>query len=186
MKPLGILLLGFSLALPSIAAEKKTTTADHLQNVSVTIRSEGQFSNGEGSGVIFTRKDAKGNQVNFVWTAAHVIDNLRKTRKTVVNGTPKTIVEFKDPMVVKEIRQNGRTVGRLQMDAEVLKYSDATDGHDLALLRVRKLNFVTDTVTFHLSKEIPKLGTDLLHVGSLLGQMGANSMTDGIYSQHGR
>ena len=25
-----------------------------------------------------------------------------------------------------------------------------------------------------------------LHVGSLLGQMGANSMTDGIYSQHGR
>jgi hypothetical protein len=95
-------------------------------------------------------------------------------------------VEFKDPMVVKEIRQNGRTVGRLQMDAEVLKYSNADDGHDLALLRVRKFNFVTDTVTFYLDKEIPKLGEDLLHVGSLLGQMGANSMTDGIYSQHGR
>ena len=99
---------------------------------------------------------------------------------------PKTLVEFKDPMVVKEIRQNGRTVGRLQMDAEVLKYSDADDGHDLALLRVRKLNFVTDTVTFYLDKKIPPLGEDLLHVGSLLGQMGANSMTDGIYSQHGR
>ncbi len=98
----------------------------------------------------------------------------------------KTIVEFKDPLIVKEIRQNGRTVGRLQMDAEVLKYSDADDGHDLALLRVRKLNFVKDTVTFYLDKEIPELGTDLLHVGSLLGQMGANSMTDGIYSQHGR
>ena len=40
--------------------------------------------------------------------------------------------------------------------------------------------------TFNLSDDIPKLGTDLLHVGSLLGQMGANSMTDGIYSQHGR
>ena len=50
----------------------------------------------------------------------------------------------------------------------------------------RKFNFVTDTVTFYLDEEIPKLGTDLLHVGSLLGQMGANSMTDGIYSQHGR
>ena len=166
--------------------QEKTDTADHLQNVSVTIRSEGQFSNGEGSGVVFTRKDSAGNLVNFVWTAAHVIDNLRSTRKVVVDGTPKTLVEFKDPMVVKEIRQGGRTVGRLQMDAEVLKYSDATDGHDLALLRVRKFNFVTDTVTFHLDKEIPKLGTDLLHVGSLLGQMGANSMTDGIYSQHGR
>ena len=187
MKRFSVVAIGLSLIISQVVgAEKKTTTADHLQNVSVTIRSEGEYSNGEGSGVIFTRKDSKGNQVNFVWTAGHVIDNLRKTRKTVVNGTPKTIVEFKDPMVVKEIRQNGRTVGRLQMDAEVLKYSDATDGHDLALLRVRKFNFVTDSVTFYLDKEIPKLGEDLLHVGSLLGQMGANSMTDGIYSQHGR
>ena len=184
-------LLKLTLMLPFVFvstafSEENKTTAEHLQNVSVTIRSEGTFSNGEGSGVIFTRKDAKGNQVNFVWTAAHVIDNLRKTRKTVVNGTPKTLVEFKDPMVVKEIRQNGRTVGRLQMDAEVLKYSDADDGHDLALLRVRKFNFVKDTVTFYLEDKIPPLGEDLLHVGSLLGQIGANSMTDGIYSQHGR
>ena len=186
MKILSALILGFGLTTSSFTAEKKQTTADHLQNVSVTIRSEGDFSIGEGSGVIFTRKDAKGNQVNFVWTAAHVIDNLRKTRKTVINGMPKTLVEFKDPMVVKEIRQNGRTVGRLQMDAEVLKYSDADDGHDLALLRVRKLNFVTDTVTFYLDKKIPPLGEDLLHVGSLLGHIGANSMTDVIYSQHGR
>jgi len=186
MKTLASLILGLTLVTTSFGAEKKQSTAEHLQNVSVTIRSEGQFSAGEGSGVIFTRKDSKGNLVNFVWTAGHVIDNLRKTRTTLVEGKPKTIVEFKDPMVVKEIRQNGRTVGRLQMDAEVLKYSDADDGHDLALLRVRKLNFVTDTVTFYLDKNIPPLGEDLLHVGSLLGQMGANSMTDGIYSQHGR
>ena len=186
MKTLASLIIGLSLVTSALGAEKKQTTAEHLQNVSVTIRSEGQFSAGEGSGVIFTRKDKDGKLVNLVWTAAHVIDNLRKTRTTLVDGKPKTIVEFKDPMVVKEIRQNGRTVGRLQMDAEVLKYSDATDGHDLALLRVRKLNFVTDTVTFYLDKEIPPLGEDLLHVGSLLGQMGANSMTDGIYSQHGR
>ena len=124
--------------------------------------------------------------MNFVWTAAHVIDNLRTERKILVNGSPKTLVEFKDPVVIKEIRQNGRTVGRLQMDAEVLKYSESEDGHDLALLRVRKLNFVTDTVVFYLEDKIPALGTDLLHVGSLLGQFGANSMTDGIYSQHGR
>ena len=186
MKLIPSLILGFAIATSSFSAEKKQSTAEHLQNVSVTIRSEGEWSAGEGSGVIFTRKDAKGNQVNFVWTAGHVIDNLRKTRKTVVNGSPKIIVEFKDPMVVNEIRQNGRTVGRLQMDAEVLKYSDAKDGHDLALLRVRKHNFVQDTVTFYLDEKIPALGTDLLHVGSLLGQMGANSMTDGIYSQHGR
>ena len=73
---LASLVIGFSLTVSAFSAEKKQSTADHLQNVSVTIRSEGDFSNGEGSGVIFTRKDAKGNQVNFVWTAAHVIDNL--------------------------------------------------------------------------------------------------------------
>ena len=186
MKTLASLIVGLSLTASLFGAEKKLSAADHLQNVSVTIRSESEWSQGEGSGVIFTRKDSKGNLVNFVWTAGHVIDNLRSTRKTVVDGMPKTIVEFKDPMVVKEIRQNGRTVGRLQMDAEVLKYSDAKDGHDLALLRVRKFNFVKDTVTFFLDEKIPPLGTDLLHVGSLLGQFGANSMTDGIYSQHGR
>ena len=117
------LTLGFALLTSSYAAEADSKTAEHLQTVSVTIRSEGEWSNGEGSGVIFTRKDSKGNQVNFVWTAAHVIDNLRTERKILVNGSPKTLVEFKDPVVIKEIRQNGRTVGRLQMDAEVLKYS---------------------------------------------------------------
>jgi hypothetical protein len=187
MKVLASLLLGLVVSIsPVNGAEKKQSTAEHLQNVSVTIRSEGGFSAGEGSGVIFTRKDSEGNLVNFVWTAGHVIDNLRTERKILVNGSPKTLVEFKDPLVVKEIRQDGRTVGRLQMDAEVLKYSESEDGHDLALLRVRKFNFVTDSVSFYLDKKIPNLGTDLLHVGSLLGQFGANSMTDGIYSQHGR
>jgi len=200
MKKLTFLILGLTIAIASYAGEpgnKKTksappapskavSVADHLQNVSVTIRSEGPWSAGEGSGVIFTRKDSNGNLVNFVWTAAHVVDNLRSERKVLVNGVPKVLVEFKDALIIKEIRQNGRTVGRLQMDAEVLKYSESEDGHDLALLRIRKFNFVTDSVVFYLDKKIPTLGTDLLHVGSLLGQLGANSMTDGIYSQHGR
>jgi len=186
MKTLNIFALSLLIAFNSSSQEKKQSIADHLQNVSVTIRAEGSYSIGEGSGVIFTRKDSEGNLVNFVWTAAHVVADLRKERKTLVSGTSKTVVEFKDPMVIKEIRQKGRTVGRLQMDAEVLKYSNANDGHDLALLRIRKFNFVTDSVTFHLDGKIPPLGVDLLHVGSLLGQMGANSMTDGIYSQHGR
>ena len=186
MKSLIAFSMAVMLSFTGTSAEKKVSTAEHLQNVSVTIRAESGYNAGEGSGVIFTRKDKDGNLVNLVWTAGHVIDNLRSERKILLNGAPRTLVEFKDPMIIKEIRQNGRTVGRLQMDAEVLKYSDASDGHDLALLRIRKLNFVTDSVRFYLDKDIPTLGTDLLHVGSLLGQMGANSMTDGIYSQHGR
>jgi hypothetical protein len=186
MKTLIAFSMAVMLSFTGTSAEKKVSTAEHLQNVSVTIRAESGYSAGEGSGVIFTRKDKDGNLVNLVWTAGHVIDNLRSERKILLNGAPRTLVEFKDPMIIKEIRQNGRTVGRLQMDAEVLKYSDSEDGHDLALLRVRKYNFVTDSVVFYLDEKIPALGTDLLHVGSLLGQMGANSMTDGIYSQHGR
>ena len=186
MKILASIILGLTLVASSVAGEKKQSTAEHLQNVSVTIRAESQFVAGEGSGVIFTRKDSEGNLVNFVWTAAHVVDNLRLTKRVLVDGTYKTVVHFRDAVIVKEVRQNGRTVGRLQMDAEVLKYSESEDDQDLALLRIRKLNFVTDSVVFHLDKEIPPLGTDLLHVGSLLGQFGANSMTSGIMSQHGR
>ena len=186
MKNLITVWISLYVTFSVFSAEKKQSIADHLQNISVTIRAEGDFSAGEGSGVIFTRKDSKGNLVNLVWTAGHVIDNLRSERKILAGGMPKTLVEFKDPVVIKEIRQDGRTVGRIQMDAEVLKYSESENGHDLALLRIRKLNFVTDSVVFYLNKDIPPLGTDLLHVGSLLGQMGANSMTDGIYSQHGR
>ena len=186
MKLLTLTVLSLFLAATTLAQEQKKTTADYLQDVSVTIVSESTFARGEGSGIIFSRKDKDGNTVNFIWTAAHVIDNLRTERKVIVNGAPKTLVEFKDAKIVKVIRQKGRSVGQLELDAEVLKYSDSEDGHDLALLRVRKLNFVDDSVKFYLDNQIPKLGTDLWHVGSLLGQMGSNSMTDGIYSQTGR
>ena len=186
MKLLTLTVLSLFLAATTLAQEQKKTTADYLQDVSVTIVSESSFARGEGSGIIFSRKDKDGNTVNFIWTAAHVIDNLRTERKVIVNGAPKTLVEFKDAKIVKVIRQKGRSVGQLELDAEVLKYSDSEDGHDLALLRVRKLNFVDDSVKFYLDNQIPKLGTDLWHVGSLLGQMGSNSMTDGIYSQTGR
>ena len=186
MKLLKVTLLLLLTAVYAFPAEKKNVPAEYLQNVSVTIRSEGRFSNSEGSGVIFSRKDKGDNTVNFIWTAAHVVGNLRQERKVIVKGAERTIVEFKDAKIVKVIRQNGRTVGRLELSAEIVKYSNSETGHDLAILRVRKLNFVQDTVKFYLDKDIPKLGTDLWHVGSLLGEMGSNSMTDGIYSQTGR
>jgi len=186
MKLLTALIALVTFSATSLAEDIKKSAADYLQDVSVTIVSESSFSRGEGSGIIFSRKDKTGNTVNFIWTAAHVIDNLRNERKVIVKGAPRTVVTFKDAKIIKVIRQNGRAVGQLELNAEVVKYSDAEDGHDLALLRVRKLNFVDDTVRFYLDKKIPELGTDLWHVGSLLGQLGANSMTDGIYSQTGR
>ena len=216
MKKFAMLLVAIVLAIPSVsfaqddvetlkkklaeaeAAKAKVTekvekeltekqdVAQHLQDISVTIVSRGQFGGGgEGSGVIKTRKMKDGTTVNFIWTAAHVVDNLRKTRTVIdsKSGTTKTVVEFDDAMVVKAIQQDGRTVGKLELMAEVVRYSAE---QDLALLRLRKSNFVQSSVTFYLDDKIPAIGTDLLHVGSLLGQLGSNSMTTGIMSQHGR
>jgi hypothetical protein len=98
----------------------------------------------------------------------------------------RTLVEFQDAKIVKTLIDNGRTVGRIEIDAEVIRYSDADHGEDLALLRVRKKDFIKTSAKFYLDEKIPVLGTRLLHVGSLLGQQGSNSMTTGIMSQHGR
>ena len=156
-----------------------------LQDVSVTVKA----GRGEGSGVIITREvtvgDAK-EKINFVWTAAHVVASLRSVRNTIEGGTPKKVVEFKDAQIVKELVEKGRRVGEIKMDAKVIKYSDADSGDDLALLLVRKRNFVDQNILFYPSNDPIPVGTELYHVGSLLGQVGSNSMTRGIMSKVGR
>jgi len=159
----------------------------HLQDVSVTVKAAG----GEGSGVIVTREvETSPNvkkKVNFVWTAAHVVDSLRSVRVVIKNGKPQTIVEFKDAQIVQELVENGRRVGEIKMEAKVIKYSDSENGEDLALLMVRKKGFVDKSATFYKAAGKPvAIGTELYHVGSLLGQTGSNSMTRGICSQVGR
>ena len=156
-----------------------TNKVREIQDASVTIHAGWA----QGSGEIKTR-----NGVNFVWTAAHVVEGLRSTRRVIdpKTGSTKTVVEFKDAKVVKELIENGRSVGRLEMDAEVIRYSDADNGEDLALLRIRKRNFVRTSIQFYLEDDIPDVGTTLYHCGSLLGQLGSNSFTRGIMSQHGR
>lgn len=190
------MLLAFALAATVTAASAVETeqnpTVKKLQEISVTIRAEsggGFFGSrvAQGSGVLFTRQEGD-DTVTYVWTAAHVVDSLRSARQVVINGSPKTVVEFKDAQIVQEFRQNGRRIGESKMDAKVIRYSDAQTGEDLALLEVRKRNFVPANVTakFYLSDEIPTIGTELYHVGSLLGQFGSNSLTTGVVSQIGR
>ena len=170
-------------------SHSQTKVAQHLQDISVTIKA----GNSEGSGVIISRnvlktKDSKDSiRVNFVWTCAHLIDGLRSTRIVIDGeGKNKTVIEFKDAQVVKELVEDGRKVGELKMDAKVILYSDATDGEDLALLLIRKIGFVDQNTEFFLEDRNVEIGEPLLHVGSLLGQAGANSMTNGIMSQVGR
>lgn len=160
----------------------------YLQNISVTVKA----GSGSGSGVVFTREIKDGEKtknVNFVWTAAHVLEGIRNVRTFIdTEGHVKKTVEFQDAEIRKKIIESGRTVGQLEMDAKVIKYSDAKNGEDLALLMIRKIGFVEDTAKFYNDEEekgVP-LGTQLYHVGSLLGENGSNSMTTGIMSQIGR
>ena len=180
------LMLILLFASTAVGQAQNKALYQHLQDVSVTVKS---FA-GEGSGVIVTREitnaNGKKEKVNFVWTAAHVVDGLRSVRVVIKDGKPTTVVEFKDAQIVKELVENGRRVGEIKMEAKVIKYSDADNGEDLALLMVRKKGFIDKTTTFHMADESVAIGTELYHVGSLLGPVGSNSMTRGILSQIGR
>ena len=160
--------------------------AQQLQDVSVTVKA----GRSEGSGVLITRNvkttGDKIEKINFVWTAGHVIDNLRSVRTIIREGKPIQVVEFKDVQIVQELVEQGRRVGEIKMDAKVLKFSHSENGEDLALLMVRKKNFVDNNAVFLSSDEPVSIGQELYHVGSLLGQQGSNSMTRGIMSQIGR
>ena len=186
MKKLSKILLSFLFLNINLLADLKV--ANHLQDVSVTIKSESGYQKSEGSGVLIIR-EIGGKKVTFVWTAAHVVSNLRSVREVIdENGRPRKVVEFKEAQIVKELVEAGRRVGEVKMDAGVIKYSNADTGHDLALLMVRAQDYGKDGAKFYLDKKEPivPIGTSLFHVGSLLGQMGANSMTTGIVSQVGR
>ena len=174
------------LAITSSALSADKELYQHLQDISVTVNS----GLGEGSGVLITRDvivaPGKVEKINFVWTAAHVIDNLRSERRVVENGQTKRVIEFRDAKIIKEHIEDGRTVGESSMYAKVIKYSDSENGEDLAILMVRKKGFVTASAVFYADDTSTPVGTELYHVGSLLGQVGSNSMTRGILSQVGR
>ena len=170
------------------SVKERKRVAQHLQNISVTIKSKNGYNSSEGSGVLVVRQIGE-DEVTFVWTAGHVVRNLREVREVITEtGQPRKVIEFKDAQIVREMVEGGRRVGEVKMDAQVIKYSNADTGHDLALLMVRAKNYGKDSSKFYLNDEDPiiPIGTNLYHVGSLLGQMGANSMTTGIVSQIGR
>ena len=170
-----------------LSPKERREVADHLQDISVTIRAENDYQKSEGSGILITRKIGD-EQVTFVWTCGHVVDQLRNVRSIIVEGASVKVIEFDDVQIIKELVEGGRRVGEIKMDATVIKYSDADDGEDLALLMVRAKDYGKASTKFYLDSKEPiiPIGTQLFHVGSLLGQMGANSMTSGIISQVGR
>lgn len=183
------LVLVLALGAMTIAAEPTPAPSSavpaYLQDISVTVKS----GNAQGSGTLVTRKIGN-DTVTFVWTAGHVVDNLRSIRKVVdADGGMKILVEFRDPQIVQERHQDGRRVGEQTLDCRVVKFSDADYGEDLALLMIRLKNSYPLAISakFHSDLNyVPPVGVDLSHCGSLLGQFGANSYTTGVLSQTGR
>lgn len=169
------------LCVPAFA----DTIPEQLQQVSVTIKA----GNAQGSGNIVTRKIGD-DTVSFIWTAAHVVADLRTTRTIITSaGSTKTLVAYKDAEIVQERQQDGRRVGEVKYDCKIVKVSDADYGEDLCLMMVRCKNAypLRTSTKFHLEADyIPPIGVELAHCGSLLGQFGANSYTTGVLSQTGR
>lgn len=164
--------------------------SDYLQSISVTVKA----GISSGSGVIVTRElkekkeSTETKSVNFVLTAGHVIDGLKKTTKIIdsKSGQERILVEFDYPKIMQMMIENGRRVGEVNLDCKVIRFSDSEVGDDVAVLMVMKHGFTDKSAKFLLDKEDVKLGTKILHVGSFLGDFGSNSMSDGIVSQNGR
>ena len=170
------------LASPVIAVDE---IPQYLQGISVTVKS----GTTQGSGTIVTREIPGKGTVAFVWTAGHVIDNLRSTRRIVDSeGGTRYLVEFSDPQIVAERYQGGRRVGEQTLDCKVIKYSDYRYGEDLAVLMIRLRDSYSNDLDARFPKAgyIPPIGVELSHCGSLLGQFGSNSYTTGVLSQTGR
>lgn len=173
-------------APPAEVKVEQKNVPEYLQNISTTIKSETEESKSQGSGVIFTRKDVKGDSVSFILTAAHVLENLRQERQVLtLDGQKKTIVEFASPVIMKHIIENGRVIGKTEIEATVIKWSSPEFGQDLSLLKLRKKNFTTDTAVF-ITEEIVPVGTELYHLGSRLGEFGAGQLTSGLLSSIGK
>lgn len=174
--------VALSLVSSAISADN---IPQYLQSISVTVKSDMT----QGSGTIVTREIPGKGTVAFVWTAGHVVSNLRSTRRVVdTEGGTRYLVEFQDPQIVAERYQEGRRVGEQTLDCKVVKYSDYRYGEDLAVLMIRLRNSYSNDLDARFPKAgyIPPAGTELSHCGSLLGKFGSSSYTTGVLSQTGR
>jgi hypothetical protein len=155
-----------------------TYSPESLQNISVTVRVPG----GTGSGVLITR-----GGTNYVLTAGHVIEDVRKVQNFTDNATGerKRLTRFDPVKVVREVIKDGRSVGKTEIEAAVIAFSSSDYGDDLALLKLRD-KITDDSTTFYAGSAIPGSGTAVSHVGSFLGQDGSNSFSEGKISQIGR
>lgn len=168
-------LFSFFLVLVPCYAYGNPEVCERLQKCAVTVKAD----RATGSGFISIRGDWI-----YVLTAGHVVDGLRTVREAT-DGQSKKTITFRDAQVVQKLILEGRTVGSLELDAEVLRFSDSEYGEDLALLRVRHKKAFSISSFFWLDVKIPPVGTEGYHCGSPMGEFGHNSVIPAFVAKHG-
>lgn len=184
-----ILLLVVLLNVNGLCAANSTNvpSPDFLSSISVTVRTP---SGGSGSGVAFTRKDANGEDVTFVWTAGHVVQHRESVpimffgNETNIPQVRSRTIYYTNVTVIQDVIINGEYAYTTNLSATVIKCSPNINGNDLAILRVNGKFFNQNTVAFDLSGRIPKLGESLYGVSSPYGEWGMFNI--GMFSFVGR
>ena len=72
----------------------------------------------------------------YVWTAGHVVREQMKRTRLLRTST-----------IHQEFRYKGRAIGKSDVQAKVIAYSDPEEGEDLALLEILQDNFRPATVS---------------------------------------
>ncbi len=168
-----------------------------VQNSSCMIES----GNKTGSGVLISRKVEKKvkrdgvevtecDVVHYVLTCAHVLTDS-VSFQAIQNPLTNEIfvsVDFKPVSVVKEFVDEDGKIGECKLLADILKYSPVDGGEDLAILKIRKNNFISENITmkFYLEREVPPIGREVYHCGNLRGSVMYGAVTYGIISQISR
>jgi S1-C subfamily serine protease len=174
MKTAAILLCSITMA-SFLAAPPKggvgcQSVSDALDNAlacSVMVVSEG----GSGSGVIFRNGDAY-----FVWTDAHVVAGGKKVVREEKAGVAHAVTRVTFAPITA-MRDEGEF--RKSVMADVVRVSD---DHDIAIFRLRAP--LGSSVVFDESR--PRQGSPIWHVGSMHGEMGIGSVSEGVVAFVGR
>jgi len=162
----------FFLSMPAFGQDFKVDpVAEKLRASSVTVRTP----RASGSGFVI----CKGSTA-YVLTAAHVVDDLR--REEQVPGSEKRRVVFDEAKVIQKAVQGGRIVREVSYEASVVRFSA---DEDLAILKLHEQDAFKAGLTLFAGESIPPLGLELWHVGSPLGEIGAQSLIPAWMSQHG-
>lgn len=159
---------------PPASQPDKVLIAERLAQVSVNVHA----SKGMGTGVLLTRHTKDGKKLHLVLTAAHVV----ACNRAVTPSAEGPKISFEPLKVVVTFRHNGEVVRQNVYAAEIIQYSNAETGRDLALLKIVDPTFPDIDTPFDLSVLRP--GTDLFHCGNMFGL--SESFSAGVVSQTGR